>query len=116
MRAYVSWIGLPFVAYFLSYLWLGDAIWAVPAVLGLAPAGLLAVFDESYRTHREPGSSVFFHLIFWSLLLFGVINAKNARMPLAVLRSVFTTLVLMLALTMYGCARYYHAPSPLFPY
>lgn len=104
------WVLLPVVSYPISVLWLTGAVVCVPYVIWMAPLGLTALFapPENPANARVWLGPVEYaaHLVFWSLLLTGILGCKVIDRK--ILRLIFLILVIMIVLTMVGCARYYH--------
>ena len=113
LRSYWTWIILLVGSYGLSFLWITGFVICVPYVLMMAPLGLTSLFNPPLnsahaRTSLGP-TELMIHLIFWSLFFTGLITCK--RLNINLLRIIFSAIIVILILTMYGCARYYHCDT-----
>lgn len=101
------------IAYLLSFLWLGEMMLAVPLVVYYAPLGLLSLFSETFRHDIDQHDSaiIMVHFAFWILFIYGLSGAALPKTRLSGLRVIFGIIVLVLLLTMHGCARYYREPN-----
>ena len=105
------WLTLLF-AYLLSALWLGGFIVCVPMVIPMAPMGLIALFQgpKSDAAMGSPGgvthALISLHVLFWSIFFVGSFGCK--KLPMRVIVALYGAVVVLLLLTLGGCARYYH--------
>lgn len=102
------WILTLLISYLFSAVWLSGVIVCVPYVIWMAPLGFTALFDPpsdgSTRVSLHEAEYVV-HLVFWALFFTGLFGCK--KLSLRMLRYIFAGVLLMLVLTMYGCATHY---------
>src|SRR3982751_6886504 len=96
-------------AYAISICWLGAMIICVPIVLYMAPLGFTSLLwppvpRAAARVALGP-PEIWLHAIFWSLFAVGLFRGKT--LPAFVLASMYAIVVVLLLLTMAGCAQYY---------
>jgi hypothetical protein len=116
LRRRATWILTLVGAYLISILWLRGFAICVPYVIMEAPLGLTALFyrpatSAQVRVTLGP-AELLLHLIFWSLFITGLTGCTHLERK--VLRAVYTVIVILLILTMYGCARYFNAAGTTF--
>ena len=103
------WLTLLF-AYLISFLWLGGFIVCVPCVIGMAPLGLTSLFlppPDPAAARSSPGPvEIWLHVVFWSLFFVGAFGCR--KLPEKVITGIYVCIVIMLLLTLSGCAMYYH--------
>lgn len=100
------------LAYLISSFWLGELILFVPAVIEAAPLGLTSLFYKPSPPNylrTTPGLvEIWLHIIFWTLFFVGTIGSKN--LPLKVVTGIYVAVIVLLMLTLRGCALHYAAP------
>ena len=104
LRLAKSWVLLPFVAYLFAIPGLGPGALFVPAVIWLAPLGIISHFQKvslDVPPEQEP-LIMAVHFGFWTLLLIGVLG--RFRIPLGVLRAIWFILIIALFMTVRGCS------------
>ena len=109
----LTWISTLFLAYLASFSWLTGMALCVPYVIMNAPLGITALFhppinNAAAKVNLGPAEWGV-HLVFWTLFLAGLIGCRSLN-PWVV-RGIFVIVLLILALTMYGCAKYYHCDT-----
>ena len=108
VRLAKSWVTLPFVAYLFAIPCLGAGALFVPVVVAKAPLGVISYFDEvTLDDHQHQTELVVLHLVFWTLLVVGLMGRR--RLPLWGLRAVWALLVILLFMSVSGCAREFGA-------
>ncbi len=102
------------LAYLVSFLWLGGFIVCVPYVILAAPSGLVALFTHPPLASRGNGgpAEIWIHAVFWPLFLFGAFGCR--KLPTAVATAIYAIIVIVLLLTLRGCAEYYDARGTTF--
>ena len=104
------WVLTLILSYLVSITWLTGAIVCVPYVIWMAPLGFTSLFSPPVNNANARvvlGTSEYIvHLVFWTLFLTALIGCK--RMGYWLLRAIFLAVVVILVLTMRGCAEYYH--------
>jgi len=105
-----TWIVTLISSYLLSILWLSAFAICVPYVIASAPLGFTSLFwppadPANARVTLGPGE-LLLHGIFWTLFVVGLVGCK--RLDRRILRGIFTAVVILLVLTMYGCSKYYN--------
>lgn len=108
VRLAKSWVALPFVAYLFAIPCLGAGAWFVPVVIAKAPLGVISFFDKvTLDDHQHQSEVVVLHLVFWTLFAVGLMGRR--RLPLWGLRMVWVVLVILLVMSVSGCAREFGA-------
>lgn len=103
LRLARSWVMLPILAYLIAIPFLGPGALFVPIVIGRAPLGVISYFDKVKLDDSGFGLEItVIHLVFWSLLVTGFAGRRG--LPLWVLRSIWISLVVVLYMSISGCA------------
>jgi hypothetical protein len=98
-----SWVMLPILAYLIAIPFLGPGALFVPIVIGRAPLGVISYFDKVKLDDSGHGIEIaVIHLVFWSLLVIGLAGRRG--LPLWLLRSIWISLVVVLYMSVSGCA------------
>jgi hypothetical protein len=110
------WIFTLVGAYLISSLWLRGFVICVPYVIMEAPLGLTSLFQRpatlaQVRVSLGP-TELLLHLLFWSLFITGLVGCE--RLDRRILRTIFAAVVVLIVLTMRGCAIYYSAAGTTF--
>ncbi len=104
LRLARSWVMLPVLAYLVAIPFLGPAALFVPIVVERAPLGVISYFSKVKFDDSGRGIEfIVIHLVFWGLFATGLVGRR--RLPLWLLRSIWIGLVVMLYLSVSGCAR-----------
>ena len=110
------WVFTLVGAYLISSLWLRGFVICVPDVIIEAPLGLTSLFQPPANSAHVRVSlgpaELLLHLIFWSLFITGLVGCE--RLDKRILRTIFAAVVVLLVLTMRGCAIYYSAVGTTF--
>ncbi len=100
------------LAYLISSFWLGELILFVPAVIQMAPLGLTSLFytpsPPNYLRNTLGPVEIWLHIIFWTLFFVGCFGSK--KLPLKLVAGIYGVVIVMLTLTLRGCALHYAAP------
>lgn len=108
LRLARSWLVLPFVGYLFAIPALGPGALFVPIVIYNAPLGVISYFDEvSMKVGQHQTAIRVIHLVFWSLFATGFLG--RFLFPLWALRAIWCSLVLLLVMSVSGCAREFGA-------
>jgi hypothetical protein len=104
LRHAACWLLLPVAGYICSIPMLGPGALFVPVVIGNAPLGIIAFFDEiSLRPARHQQMPIIaIHSVFWLLFLVGL--AGRASLPLIWLRMIWSVIALAIVMSIAGCA------------
>jgi len=109
LRTAKAWVLLPFVAYLVAIPCLGPGALFVPIVVIQAPIGIISYFDPSVTrafSSQSPGNhdelTILIHTCFWLLLWVGLSVRNMLSIPW--LRTIWYTLVIMLIMSVSGCA------------
>lgn len=108
LRLAKSWVLLPIAAYLVAIPGLGPGAIFVPIVILRAPLGIISYFEKvTVDDQQHQTQIVLLHCVFWLLLVMGVAGRRS--MPLWLLRSIWSILVIMLFMSVSGCTREFGA-------
>ena len=107
LRLAKSWVLLPCVAYLIAIPLFQPAALFVPYLVWEAPLGVISYFTDFVKFDTDPRGhqtliKLSFHVVFWSLLMIGLMGRKS--LPLGWLRLIWCILVLTLFMSVSGCS------------
>ncbi len=109
VRLHRTWWFTLLFAYLISFLWLGGFIICVPCVVVMASTGLTSLFHPPPYAAAARTSlcaiDACIHAVFWSLFFIGAFGCK--KLPEKVITGIYACIVILLLLTLGGCAMYY---------